>query len=337
MKKITKAAALTAAAAISLTYTVSAEQPDSNDCQSTYTYMDTITDNRESKIENNTFDFTPLWNDFTDCLPNEKPDKDSVDNSLPETTTKAFESKGEAETIPSFSLRPAVKPSSETTTAETETVTEETTKKLPLFEITTERQTEAVTEKQTEAVTEKQTETTTERQAETTTERQTETTTERQTEITTKETITQTTTEVQTETTTEAAVSSPSVNTSMAQQILKLVNEERTAAGLSSLTLDSSLNSAASLKAQDMADNNYFSHTSPTYGTPFQMLNYLGISYKSAGENIAKGQKSAEAVMTAWMNSEGHKANILSSNYGKLGVGYVNQNGTAYWVQIFTD
>ncbi len=156
------------------------------------------------------------------------------------------------------------------------------------------------------------------------------------TETTSKETTTKYT-EAATEATTSASSGSTSSNSSAANQILSLVNSERAAAGLSALTLDSSLTNAAMLKAQDMADNNYFSHTSPTYGTPFQMLQTLGISYKSAGENIAKGQKSAEAVMTAWMNSEGHKANILSSSYGKLGVGYVSQNGTTYWVQIFTD
>jgi uncharacterized YkwD family protein len=91
----------------------------------------------------------------------------------------------------------------------------------------------------------------------------------------------------------------------------------------------------AQAKAEDMAQNNYFSHTSPTYGTPFEMLKAFGVSYSTAGENIAKGQKSADAVMTAWMNSDGHRKNILGTGYTKLGVGYVNKNGTTYWVQMF--
>ncbi|MCD8239112.1 MAG: CAP domain-containing protein [Clostridiales bacterium] len=214
-------------------------------------------------------------------------------------------------------------PTTEATTKQVYTTTETTTKHIqPTTEITT-KYVKPVTETTTKYI-EPTTETTT-KQVQTTT------------ETTTKENTTKYT-EASTEATTSASSSaSTSSNSSVANQILSLVNTERAAAGLSALTLDSSLTNAAMLKAQDMADNNYFSHTSPTYGTPFQMLQTLGISYKSAGENIAKGQKSAEAVMTAWMNSEGHKANILSSSYGKLGVGYVSQNGTTYWVQIFTD
>lgn len=213
-------------------------------------------------------------------------------------------------------------PTTEATTKQVQTTTETTTKQVQPSSETTTKYVKPTTETTTKYI-EPTTETTT-KQVQTTT------------ETTTKETTTKYT-EATTETTTSASSASTSSNSSVANQILSLVNSERAAAGLSALTLDSSLTNAAMLKAQDMADNNYFSHTSPTYGTPFQMLQTLGISYKSAGENIAKGQKSAEAVMTAWMNSEGHKANILSSSYGKLGVGYVSQNGTTYWVQIFTD
>ncbi len=85
-----------------------------------------------------------------------------------------------------------------------------------------------------------------------------------------------------------------------------------------------------------MAKNRYFSHNSPTYGSAFDMMKDYGISYMTAGENIAKGQKSAEAVMNAWMNSQGHRANILRDRYTELGVGYaVDENGTTYWVQMF--
>ncbi len=125
-------------------------------------------------------------------------------------------------------------------------------------------------------------------------------------------------------------------NNSKASQILSLVNQERQARGLAKLTLDAKANKVAQVKAEDMAKKGYFSHTSPTYGSPFEMLKYFGVSYKAAGENIAKGQKTAQSVMNGWMNSQGHKANILNSNYTKLGVGYaVDANGTPYWVQMF--
>jgi uncharacterized YkwD family protein len=121
-----------------------------------------------------------------------------------------------------------------------------------------------------------------------------------------------------------------------AQELLQLVNQERSKAGLSALKLSDKLTSIANTKAKDMADNNYFDHTSPTYGTPFQMLQHVGVSYSYAGENIAAGQKTASEVMNAWMNSSGHRANILNQNYTELGVGYVK--GGSYgteWVQLF--
>ena len=85
-----------------------------------------------------------------------------------------------------------------------------------------------------------------------------------------------------------------------------------------------------------MKDKGYFSHTSPTYGSPFDMMKNFGISYSYAGENIAKGQRSPQQVMNGWMNSSGHRANILSANFTEIGVGYtVDQNGTTYWTQMF--
>lgn len=123
---------------------------------------------------------------------------------------------------------------------------------------------------------------------------------------------------------------------SKASEILSLVNKERSAAGLSGLKADSSLNMLAQLKAEDMAKNKYFSHNSPTYGSAFDMMKQYGFSYRTAGENIAKGQKSSQTVMNAWMNSSGHRANILGSSYTKLGVGYaVDAGGNTYWVQMF--
>lgn len=121
-----------------------------------------------------------------------------------------------------------------------------------------------------------------------------------------------------------------------AEAVLKLVNAERAKAGVPALTLSQKLTDIANTKAKDMADKNYFSHDSPTYGSPFDMLKHFGVSYTYAGENIAAGQKSAEEVMNSWMNSSGHKANILNKNYTQLGVGFYRggQYGTE-WVQLF--
>ena len=121
-----------------------------------------------------------------------------------------------------------------------------------------------------------------------------------------------------------------------AEAVLKLVNAERKKAGLQPLTLSNKLTNIAYTKAKDMAEKNYFSHQSPTYGSPFDMLKQFGVSFSAAGENIAAGQKSAEEVMNSWMNSSGHKANILNANYTQIGVGFYRggQYGTE-WVQLF--
>jgi len=107
------------------------------------------------------------------------------------------------------------------------------------------------------------------------------------------------------------------------ETIFNLVNEARRNAGLSELQLDKELLRVARIKSQDMVDNNYFSHNSPTYGTPFQMIKNFGISYKSAGENIA-GHSTAKKAFDAWMNSSGHKANILGNGFNYTGIGVVN-------------
>lgn len=122
----------------------------------------------------------------------------------------------------------------------------------------------------------------------------------------------------------------------MTSQVVNLVNSERAAQGLMALQKDSRLAALAQQKAEDMAKNQYFSHTSPTYGSAFDMLKAAGYSYKTAGENIAMGQKSAASVMDGWMHSSGHRANILHTSYEKIGVGYaVSADGMPYWVQIF--
>jgi uncharacterized YkwD family protein/spore coat assembly protein SafA len=116
-------------------------------------------------------------------------------------------------------------------------------------------------------------------------------------------------------------------------EVIRLVNEIRVKNGLKALTPDWELSRVARIKSQDMKDNNYFSHTSPVYGSPFEMIKNFGISYRSAGENIAKGQATPQAVVNAWMNSSGHRANILNSSYNTIGVGYVESG--KYWTQMF--
>ena len=120
------------------------------------------------------------------------------------------------------------------------------------------------------------------------------------------------------------------------EQVAVLVNQERSKYGLKPLKLNWELSRVARYKSQDMIDKNYFSHTSPTYGSPFTMMKNFGISYRAAGENIAAGQKTPQEVMNAWMNSEGHRKNILSSQYTEIGVGYA-KGGTNghYWTQMF--
>ncbi|MEA4955499.1 MAG: SafA/ExsA family spore coat assembly protein [Pseudoflavonifractor sp.] len=116
-------------------------------------------------------------------------------------------------------------------------------------------------------------------------------------------------------------------------EVIRLVNEIRVQNGLSALKTNWELSRVARYKSQDMVDKHYFSHTSPTYGTPFEMIRAFGLSYRAAGENIAYGQSTPQAVVTAWMNSSGHRANILNSAYTQIGVGYV-ANGH-YWTQMF--
>ncbi len=117
------------------------------------------------------------------------------------------------------------------------------------------------------------------------------------------------------------------------RQVVELVNVQRARNGLQPLSLDAGLCHFARVKAQDMHDNRYFDHTSPTYGSPFDMMRQFGITYASAGENIAMGYSTPEAVVNAWMNSSGHRANILSAKYTTLGVGFVPDGG--YWTQWF--
>ena len=119
------------------------------------------------------------------------------------------------------------------------------------------------------------------------------------------------------------------------KEVFNLINQQRTNNGLQALKVDEEVQRVAKIKAQDIVNNNYFSHNSPTYGSPFDMLKSFKVSYKTAGENIA-GNSSNSAAVTAWMNSSGHKANILNSNYTYTGIGVVSspKYGKVY-VQMF--
>jgi uncharacterized YkwD family protein/spore coat assembly protein SafA len=116
-------------------------------------------------------------------------------------------------------------------------------------------------------------------------------------------------------------------------QVQQLVNNERSKAGLKPLQMDWELQRTARIKACDMAENRYFSHQSPSYGSPFDMMKQFGITYKTAGENIAQGQRTPQEVMQSWMNSQGHRENILKREYTHIGVGYCEQGN--HWVQMF--
>lgn len=116
-------------------------------------------------------------------------------------------------------------------------------------------------------------------------------------------------------------------------RVIDLTNEQRRKNGLQNLQPDTALSNVAQEKSNDMKAKSYFSHTSPTYGSPFDMMRDFGVTYQSAGENIAMGQQSAEEVVNAWMNSEGHRKNILSPNFTHIGVGHTSSGN--YWTQMF--
>jgi len=117
------------------------------------------------------------------------------------------------------------------------------------------------------------------------------------------------------------------------KKVVELVNAERAKSGLPALKLNSKLSDVAREKSSDMQRNGYFDHNSPTYGSPFDMLKHFGISYNTAGENIAMGYSSPEAVVKGWMESPGHRANIMNTSYTEIGVGHIS-NGN-YWTQLF--
>ncbi|RNF39988.1 S-layer homology domain-containing protein [Planococcus salinus] len=124
---------------------------------------------------------------------------------------------------------------------------------------------------------------------------------------------------------------------SVAHETIPLVNQERANANLTALEEDPELTRIAQLKAEDMAENDYFEHTSPTYGEPWEMAVALGYPTNQVGENIAGGYKSPGETVAAWMDSQGHRENILRASYTHIGVGYAeDQDGFPYWVHMFS-
>ena len=121
---------------------------------------------------------------------------------------------------------------------------------------------------------------------------------------------------------------------SYVEEIVALVNKECAKEGLAPLTLSTKVSAAAQVRAEEIVTS--FSHTRPNGSSFSTALNEQNVSYRRAGENIAWGQKSPEAVMNAWMNSSGHRANIMNGNFTSIGVGYYQINGVNYWCQLFT-
>ncbi len=124
-------------------------------------------------------------------------------------------------------------------------------------------------------------------------------------------------------------------NQGLSRQVFDLVNTERAKAGLSPLAYSDRISQAATIRAKEITGS--FSHTRPGGSSFSTVLDEAGVSYREAGENIAYGQKTPEAVMRDWMNSSGHRANILNGSYTTMGVGFYEVNGTGYWVQLFTN
>lgn len=116
-------------------------------------------------------------------------------------------------------------------------------------------------------------------------------------------------------------------------EVIELTNKEREKHGLRPFSHDRALSKVAKEKSVDMRKNNYFDHNSPVYGSPFDMMKSFGITYQAAGENIAMGQQTPDEVVKAWMNSPGHRANILNEQFTHIGVGF-DENGN-YWTQQF--
>ena len=132
-----------------------------------------------------------------------------------------------------------------------------------------------------------------------------------------------------------SSVSAGIQSSSAASEVVRLTNSARSKNGYAALVEDGALSEAAAVRAREIARS--FSHTRPSGASFSSALSESGVSYLRAGENIASGQKSASEVVNAWMNSPGHRANILNSSYLRIGSASVNIDGTLYWVQLFAD
>ena len=132
-----------------------------------------------------------------------------------------------------------------------------------------------------------------------------------------------------------SSVSAGIQSSSAASEVVRLTNSARSQNGYAALVEDGALSEAAAVRAREIARS--FSHTRPSGASFSSALSESGVSYLRAGENIASGQKSASEVVNAWMNSPGHRANILNSSYSRIGSASVNIDGTLYWVQLFAD
>merc|ERR1712176_1071674 len=120
-------------------------------------------------------------------------------------------------------------------------------------------------------------------------------------------------------------------------EMLNAVNAERSNEGLGALCYNDKLINAAQIHSDDMASGNFLSHDGSDGSSPFERITDAGFSWNSAAENIAQGQQTVESVMTAWMNSSGHKANILSSFSKYFGLGLAYSGNTPYWTQVFAN
>ncbi|MEJ8668022.1 sigma-70 family RNA polymerase sigma factor [Streptomyces sp. MS1.AVA.1] len=118
-------------------------------------------------------------------------------------------------------------------------------------------------------------------------------------------------------------------------QVVALVNKERSAAGCGPLSEDSELNQAALRHSEDMDARDFFDHTNPDGADPGQRVTAAGYTWSTYGENIAQGQQTPEAVMESWMNSPGHRANILNCSFKDIGVGIHKASGGPWWTQVF--
>ena len=130
-------------------------------------------------------------------------------------------------------------------------------------------------------------------------------------------------------------IQSENIYTDLINEVYEITNNYRSLVGVPSLTLDSSLVEAANIRAKELSDS--FSHTRPNGSSCFTVLSELGISYGTAGENIAAGYSSSQSVMEGWRSSSGHYQNIISSKFKKIGIGVNIINNQYYWVQIFSN